>query len=232
MTPREYEELVSEHLRNLGYITKTTPYSNDYGVDVFAVKGNERIAVQAKMFGDTARKINRQMVMELHGAKDYFDCTKAVIITDGVLIDNALEVACKLGIEVIHLPAQRRNASQPLLSQSSSSSLDFDQIWQQYIMPLQGKVLQRDNGKTNTILRVDWAGIERITSSGNRQTIQIEIFQKAVNHILQHGFIARTAINEEYAKRASSGVVLILSQVPMFELIVKPQGLRLRKQAE
>lgn len=29
------------------------------------------------------RKINRQMLMELHGAKDYFDCSKAIKVTDG-----------------------------------------------------------------------------------------------------------------------------------------------------
>ena len=67
------------------YIGKATSYSNDYGVDVFATKGKEKIAVQAKMYGGGTRKINRQMVMELHGAKDYFDCTKAIIGTDGIM---------------------------------------------------------------------------------------------------------------------------------------------------
>ena len=42
------------------------------------------------------------------------------------------------------------------------------------------------------------------------------------------GYITRKEINDEYAKRASSGVVLILSQVPLFEFIDKPLTLRLK----
>ena len=43
------------------------------------------------------------------------------------------------------------------------------------------------------------------------------------------GEITRKEINDEYAKRASSGVVLILSQVPLFELVDKPLTLRLKR---
>lgn len=208
-----------------------TQYSGDYGVDVFAEKDGERLAIQAKMFGSTARKINREMVMQLHGAKDYFDCTKAVIATDGVFIDNALEVARKLRIEVVCIepgcvitpvPAASVQPMQP------SDEVCFDQIWESYIVPLQGRILHRSNGETNEILTVDWSGIERLTSNGKRQRIQIEIFRKTINHILRFGSITRTAINEEYAKRASSGIVLILSQVPLFELTANPLGLRMK----
>jgi len=82
MNPRQFEELVCEYYRSQGYKAETTPYSNDYGIDVFATKGKEKLAIQAKMYGNSTRKINRQMVMELHGAKDYFDCTKAIIATE------------------------------------------------------------------------------------------------------------------------------------------------------
>jgi restriction system protein len=36
MNPKEFEEFVSEYYRKHGYKTEITPYSNDYGVDVFA----------------------------------------------------------------------------------------------------------------------------------------------------------------------------------------------------
>ena len=66
MNPRQFEELVCEYFRKQGYEAKTTSYSGDYGIDVFATKGKEKIAVQVKMYGDSTRKINRQMVMELY----------------------------------------------------------------------------------------------------------------------------------------------------------------------
>lgn len=58
MTPYEFENLVCEYYRSKGYKAEVTPYSGDYGVDVFAVKGKEKIAVQAKMYGSSSRKVN------------------------------------------------------------------------------------------------------------------------------------------------------------------------------
>lgn len=56
MTPREFEQFVAQHYREKGYDVETTPYSGDYGVDVIAQKGEERIAIQVKMYGNSARK--------------------------------------------------------------------------------------------------------------------------------------------------------------------------------
>lgn len=222
MTPRQFEELVCEHFRNKGYEAKTNSYVGDYGVDVFATKGKEKIAVQAKMYGSGTRKINRQMVMELHGAKDYFDCTKAVIATDGILLADALEVANKLKIQILNV-----DSSVPFSSKKSlQSDKTFDSIWEKYIIPLQGKTLTRDNGETNEIVKVNWSEVERLTSNGNKGKIKVEIFKQAINKLLADGSITRDYINQNYVGRASSGVILILSQVPFFKLTDKPTGLK------
>jgi len=222
MTPKQFEDLVCEHFRNKGYKAEANSYSNDYGVDAFATKGKEKIAVQAKMYGDGTRKINRQMVMELHGAKDYFNCTKAVIATDGVLLTDAIEVAKKLKIEVLNI-----NGS-PLLTANKKSSKDksFENIWEKYIIPLQGKTLTRESGDTNEIVKVNWSEVERITSNGNKGKIKVEIFKQSINKLLTDGSISRDYINQNYVGRASSGIILILSQVPFFKLTVKPAGLK------
>ena len=222
MTPRQFEDLVCEHFRNKGYEAKTNSYVGDYGVDVFATKGKEKIAVQAKMYGSGTRKINRQMVMELHGAKDYFDCTKAVIATDGILLADAFEVANKLKIEILNI-----DNSVPLTSKKPlPSDKTFDSIWEKYIIPLQGKTLTRDNGETNEIIKVNWSEVERLTSNGNKGKIKVEIFKQAINKLLADGSITRDYINQNYVGRASSGVILILSQVPFFKLTDKPTGLK------
>lgn len=221
MNPKQFEELVCQHFRQKGYEAKTTSYSYDYGIDVFATKGKEIIAIQAKMYGGGTRKINRQMVMELHGAKDYFDCTKAVIATDGVLLSDALEVAKKLKIEVLKI-----NCSLPLTDNiKNSNDYTFENIWEKYIIPLQGKTLTRENGETNKIIKVNWSEVERITSNGNKGKIKIEIFKQAIIKLLTDGSITRDHINQNYVGRASSGVILILSQVPFFKLKDKPTGL-------
>jgi restriction system protein len=221
MTPKQFEELVCEYFRNKGFKAEATSYSNDYGVDVFATKGKEKIAVQAKMYGGGTRKINRQMVMELHGAKDYFDCTKAVIATDGILLADATEVANKLKIEILNIDSSVSSTTK----RPPSNDKTFDSIWGKYIIPLQGKTLTRDNGETNEIVKVNWSEVERLTSNGNKGKIKVEIFKQAINKLLADGSITRDYINQNYVGRASSGVILILSQVPFFQLTDKPTGL-------
>ncbi len=221
MTPKQFEDLVCEHFRIKGFKAEATSYSNDYGVDVFATKGNEKIAVQAKMYGGGTRKINRQMVMELHGAKDYFDCTKAIIATDGILLSDATEVANKLKIEILNIASSVSLTTQ----KQPSNDKTFDSIWEKFIIPLQGKTLTRDNGETNEIIKVNWSEVERLTSNGNKGKIKVEIFKQAINKLLADGSITRDYINQNYVGRASSGVILILSQVPFFRLTDKPTGL-------
>lgn len=229
MNPRQFEEFVCEHFRQQGYKTELTAYSNDYGIDGFAIKGKQKIAIQSKMYGHTTRKINRQMVMELHGAKDFFDCTKAVIATDGIFLQDALVVAEKLKIEILYLNEIQKSTYKSITTTKNNNNNTFQQIWEDYIIPLQGKTLIRKSGETNQIIKADWSGIERKTSNGNNGKIKIEIFKHAVNRLLTDGSISRDYINQNYVGRASSGIILVLSQVPFFKLTEKPTGLKYEK---
>lgn len=224
VTPIEYEKLVADLFKSKGYKVEQTSANNDYGVDVFAENEREKIAIQVKMYGKTARKINRQMIMELFGAKSYFSCSRAVIVTNGKFTDNALEVANRLNIDIVFLDSGNHDIT------ANDTALNFEFIWKTYIMPLCGKILKRENGKSNKILSVDWSGIKRVTSNNKEQFIKIEIFKWAIEYILKNGFIERKKINEEYVGRASSGIVLILSNVPIFEIVKTPTlGLRMKK---
>ena len=227
MKPYEFEQLVCDHYRQKGYRVQTTSASNDYGIDVFAEKKGEKIAVQVKMYGGSTRKVNRQTMMELYGAAGYSDSTKAVLATDGEVLTDAKEVAHKLGIDILFIQPDRK------ISMPSASSAEWslaDIIWEKYIMPLAGKTLTRDNGKTNRIVNVDWSGIERITSNGKHQKIGIEIFRFTMDRLFTTGRITRDEINQNYAKRASSGIVLILSQAPCFWLVKQPAALELAEE--
>ena len=166
------------------------------------------------------------MVMELYGAKDYFDCTKAIIATDGAFLPDAISVAEKLKIEILYFNEFQTQLPQKQSLKNYKTDKTFEQIWEDYIIPLQGKTLMRRNGKTNKIIKVDWSGIERLTSNGNKGKIKIEIFKQAVNKLLTNGSISRDYINQNYVGRASSGIVLILSQVPFFTLTDRPTGLK------
>jgi len=225
--PREYEQ---------GYSVDLTPGSNDYGVDVFARKDNQKLALQVKMYGGTSRKVNREMVMQLHGAKDYFDCTDAVVVTDGDVADNAREVAAKLRIKILPFPVEWSPPSNLIPLKAAPESIGaypatrtFDEVWERYVVPLAGRTLVGPSGRANIVQTVDWSGVKRSTSGGRSQFIPIEVFRQAVGRIIERGCVTRDEINENYAKRASSGVVLVLSQVPFFEHLSGPSRLVAQK---
>jgi len=258
MNPRDFEHFVGEHFRMKGYQVDVTSASSDGGVDVIATRGDEKLAIQAKMYGGSSRKVNRQTVAELHGSMALMDCTGAVIATDGELLTEAVQAAKKLGIDVLYIdsdwwmslpapgkppnhetpsvkgkePQQNTETTQPETSVDSGSTPDaltFEQIWEEHIMPLKGRKLRTAKGRENTIVDVNWTEVKRITSKGNKGKIPIEIFRFAVNTLLKKGYVSRDTINQNYTGRGSSGIVMILSQVPFFELVHHPKtGLQLR----
>lgn len=248
MLPTEYEHALAAHYRTLGYEVQLTPASGDYGIDLFASLGSTKLGIQAKMYG-TGRRVNREMIMQLHGARCYFDCTSAVLATDGQLLPDAQQVADKLNIQVLRfVPTDSDSLKIPIHTLDSVTAgepstpgapdtpssvtvtkADFDFIWQTYVMPLEGAVLQSEKSRENTILKVDWTGVHRLTSHGKPNTLPIEIFRSAICHLLSHCTLTRKQINDQFARRGSSGVFLILEQIPLFVRSTNPLSLTYKK---
>ena len=234
--PRAFEQLIAEQLQGEGYQTELTSYSHDGGVDIFATKGEERLAVQAKMYAG-ARPVNLRQILELRGAQALYGCTGAVIATDGALAPDAEDAANRLCIRILRpgvplqagaQPTERRGASPISSERASATGLTFEGIWRDSVMPLAGRTLARPDGSQNEIVSVDWGGVHRITSNGRPQTIPIEIFRWAIEQVLASGSVTRDAINEKHEGRASSGMALILGEVPEFEVGGRPLTIRLR----
>jgi restriction system protein len=223
MLPEDYERYVAELLRADGWDVTLTPYMRDFGIDVIAERDGVRLGVQVKMFAGANRLIGHPDVMQTFGAAAYADCTGAMIATDARLSAAAEQVARKLFIEVRHVPVPERRPA-PL----RSDALTFGEIWQNHIVPLAGRELQRANGTTNRIISVDGAGVTRVTSNGKRQSIKIEVFRWAVERLLRGETVTREDINTMCVGRASSGIILILSQVPVFEVFKSERGIALR----
>jgi restriction system protein len=187
------------------------------------------------MYGG-GRPVNRQMVTQLSGDALLQDCTEAMLVTDGRLLDDAMTAAKKLDIEIRYVPVPNSAANEiggPLDVDTTDEST-FDGIWAGHVMALVGEVLERPGGSTNQVLAVDWTGLKRRSSTGSVGTIDIEIFRWTVEQLLNGHVVLRDEINAQYPKRASSGVVLILGSLPMFETVKvgSKQGLRLKHSDE
>lgn len=109
-----------------------------------------------------------------------------------------------------------------------SNIITFEQVWNKYIVLLEGQEIFLANGGKNKILKVTNKGITRVSSKGNKNSINIDVFEYAFNRVMKDGYISRKNINQEFPKRVSSGVIAILKEIPFIDLTRKPElGLKL-----
>jgi len=158
----DYEHFVAKYFEDLGYSTEVTNSTGDFGVDVFAQKEGDKIAIQAKHYANGSRKVNRRMIMELHGAKEFFNCNKAILVTSGNFLPDALEIANKLGMELMQLEFKEGNTFEiendlePLANLENLEELEmessFQEIWENYVVPLRGKTITGITGLENRII--------------------------------------------------------------------------------
>lgn len=219
MNPEQYEHHVAAVLRSEGWQASVTRSSGDMGVDVLAEREGRRMAVRAKMYGASSTKINGEQVMCLHGAAAYAGCEKAMVATNGALQPDARKVADKLGIEIRQIPAIDGPSPSRRGSAPDERRLSFGYVWERYIEPLAGHELARSESKAMQILEVDGSGVRRVTTGGTRQRIAIETFRWAIDRVLAGETVTRQQIHDRNPRQVSSGVLLILDAVPMFEQV-------------
>lgn len=224
MTPEEYEHYVAQSFKEMGYETVVTSFSNDYGVDVFAIKGDEKIAIQVKKYGDSNRKINRDVFLKLHGSKDYFDCTKAIVATDGSIMPDAKQVAEKLGIEIMYISEkealfQEKNDKVQVQKHISKKDdyPDFSIIWKEYIKPMEGQYISNSKG-SNKIIEVNDLELKRCSINNKPSKVDRDLFKFAYEYIIRNGSVTRDYINQQFDKKCSSIIYYVLAQIPFIEM--------------
>jgi len=77
----EFEELVGVLFRKKGYNVKVTKKSGDYGIDVIADKGGERIAIQCKMNDFNIPVSNSVIQKALGSLTSPYNANKLIVIT-------------------------------------------------------------------------------------------------------------------------------------------------------
>jgi len=97
----EFEKFIAKLFRAMNYETRVTQASNDYGIDVVAEKGNEKIAIQCKRYRPGNPVSNRD-VQRLLGAMQLKNvrATHSIIITTSHFTVQAREQAKECAIEL------------------------------------------------------------------------------------------------------------------------------------
>lgn len=78
--PSDFEDFISQLFKDNGYNVEQTSYSGDFGADLILEKNEERIAVQVKRYAKD-NKVGVKDVNQIIGAKVFYKCNKARIIT-------------------------------------------------------------------------------------------------------------------------------------------------------
>ena len=92
-----FEQYLATLFSRLGYRVELTRFRGDFGGDLVLRKGGVRTAVQAKRH---AKTVGIKAVQEAVGAKAYYDCAAAMVVTNSYFSRQAVELAEKAGVEL------------------------------------------------------------------------------------------------------------------------------------
>lgn len=93
LSPYEFEKYVAELFKRMGYKTRTTKASGDYGVDVIAKNKEETIAIQVKKYKDSP--VGNKEVQRLLGSMQMkkIQADRSILITTSRFTKNAINQA-------------------------------------------------------------------------------------------------------------------------------------------
>lgn len=96
-----------------------------------------------------------------------------------------------------------------------------DTIYNKCILNLKGKTLTNTQG-TNKIIEVNQDEVKRITINNKVNRIKSQTIKEALRIVIEKKSVTRTEIDDTFHLRNSSGVVLILAEIPFIRSINKP----------
>jgi HJR/Mrr/RecB family endonuclease len=95
MNGSEFEAFVGLLFKEMGYSSEVTKQSGDQGLDVTAARNGTKIGVQAKCYSNT---VGNAAVQEAVAGKNFYNCDKAIVITNNYFTPSAIELAESNGV--------------------------------------------------------------------------------------------------------------------------------------
>jgi len=95
-SPEEFEHLVGAVFDDMGYETAVTQKASDGGVDVWAQRNGERVAIQVKQFSD-GNSVGRPTLQKISSTIAKGDAHSAVVVTSGEFANTAEQYAHDFG---------------------------------------------------------------------------------------------------------------------------------------
>jgi restriction system protein len=97
LSGKDFESYLCVHFQKMGYKVRRTPDTNDYGADLLLYKDSEKVVVQAKRYKN---KVGVKAINEVLGALHYYNCNRAIVVTNSFYTQNAIKMANKCNVEL------------------------------------------------------------------------------------------------------------------------------------
>ena len=98
----------------------------------------------------------------------------------------------------------------------------IDITYNKYILNLKGKTLTNTQG-TNKIIEVNQDEVKRITINNKVNRIKSQTIKEALRIVIEKKSVTRKEIYDTFLRRNSSGIVLILAEIPFIRKIDQPK---------
>jgi restriction system protein len=93
-----FEHFVADLLASRGYKTEVTQASNDYGIDVIALKDNIRFGVQVKRYTGS---VSRTAISDAVAGSRHWQCHASMVVTNSYFTSSAKQLADSTGCILI-----------------------------------------------------------------------------------------------------------------------------------
>lgn len=88
----QFEVYLKALLQELGYKSKVTSGSHDFGADLVMKNNQKKIVIQAKRYG-YKNKVSLDAIQQVYTAKTYYNADESVVITNSTFTKSASELA-------------------------------------------------------------------------------------------------------------------------------------------
>lgn len=95
----DFERLLKRLYEKMGYTVQLTGRTGDQGGDLVAIKGPERLLIQAKCYKDMS--VGNDAIQQAFAAKTHYDCNTAAVVTTSDFTREALELSRSTSVELI-----------------------------------------------------------------------------------------------------------------------------------
>lgn len=99
MDPVQYEHLVADTLKELGWKTRTTKDSGDQGIDVIATMNGKKLVIQCKLYSSN---VGNAAVQEIVAGKAYEQAQFAAVVTNAKFTRSAIQLAKANDVFLMH----------------------------------------------------------------------------------------------------------------------------------